>query len=209
MLVSNPLCEKMQTSAVAVPLLGRCSEIALPPRVHVLLLVTNGPNAATFKSRSLAGTETPAVVGSTTTMSFPVAAGNVLLRAITSSETFGAATISDTAFDFVPLGFRICTDKLPGTATSAAVTGVVHSRADVHFVIRELPPISIVHPGPGFEAVKPLPSTRSVKPWAAPAYTLDGCTLRMFAPVEIVTLAMPDCEASSPLMATTDRKSVV
>src|SRR5260370_28962393 len=69
MLVSNPLCEKMQTSAVAVPLLGRCNEIALPPRVHVLLLVTNGPNAATFKSRSLAGTETPAVVGSTTTMS--------------------------------------------------------------------------------------------------------------------------------------------
>src|SRR5258708_25789203 len=105
-------------------------------------------------------------------MSFHVDAGNVMLSAITSSETFGAATISDTAFDFVPLGFRICTDKLPGTATSAAVTGVVHSRADVHVVIREGPPISIVEPGPAFEPVKPLHSTRNVKPWAAPAYTL-------------------------------------
>src|SRR5260370_9518498 len=135
MLVSNPLCEKMQTSAVAVPLLGRCNEIALPPRVHVLLLVTNGPNAATFKSRSLAGTETPAVVGSTTTMSFPVAAGNALLSAITSSETFGAATISDTAFDFVPLGFLIFTDKLPVASTSAAVPCVRHSTVDGNLVI--------------------------------------------------------------------------
>src|SRR5258708_19302687 len=136
-------------------------------------------------------------------MSFHVDAGNVMLSAITSCETFGAATISDTAFDFVPLGFRICTDNVAGTGTSGAGTGVVHSRADVHVVIREVPPISIVEPGPGFEAVKPLPSTRSVKPWAAPAYTLDGSNVRMFAPVEIVTLAMPDCEASSPLMATT------
>ena len=32
MLVSNPLCEKMQMSAVTVPLTGRCSGIALPPR---------------------------------------------------------------------------------------------------------------------------------------------------------------------------------
>src|SRR2546427_8318602 len=86
MLVSNPLCEKMQMSAVTVPLTGRCSGIALPPRVHVLLLVTNRPSAATFKSKSLPGTEIPAVVGSTTTMSFPVAAGAMLLSAITSSE---------------------------------------------------------------------------------------------------------------------------
>src|SRR5258708_33416709 len=105
MLVSNPLCEKTQTSAVAVELAGRCKGIALPPNAHVLLLVTNKPSAATFKSRLLPGTETPAVVGSTTTMSLPAAAGAALLRAITSSEAFGAAIIRDTAFDFVPFGF--------------------------------------------------------------------------------------------------------
>src|SRR5216684_1618581 len=105
MLVSKPLCEKTQTSAVAVPLAGRCNGIALPPSVHVLLAVLNWPSAATFKFKSLPGAEIPAVVGSTATMSFPAAAGAVLESAITSSEKFGGATISDTAFDFVPFGF--------------------------------------------------------------------------------------------------------
>src|SRR6266851_2901741 len=169
MLVSSPLCEKIQMSAVEVPLAGRCSGIALPPSVHVLLAVMYGPSAATFKSRLLPGTETPAVVGSTTTMSFPVAAGALLLSAITSSETFGAATISATAFDFVPFGFCICTDKLAAAATSTAVTGAVHSSAEVHVVMRAVPPIIIAEAGPGLDAAKPLPFTRSVKPWAAPA----------------------------------------
>src|SRR5260370_11016754 len=72
----------------------------------------------------------------------------------------------------------------------------------MHVVIRAVPPISIADAGPGLVAAKPLPSTRRVKPWAAPAYTLDGCSVRMFAPEEIVTFAMPDCEVSSLLMAT-------
>src|SRR5216683_1696459 len=203
MLVSSPLCEKRQMSAVEVPLAGRGSGIALPPSVQELFAVLNVPSAATFKSRSLPGTETPAVVGSTTTMSLPVAAGALLLSAITSSETYGAATISATAFDFVPFGFCICTATLPAAATSAAVTVAVQFRAEMHVVIRAVPPTSIADPGPGLEAARPLPSTRSVKPWAAPAYTLDGCNARMFAPVEIVTLAMPDCEVSSLLTATT------
>jgi hypothetical protein len=63
--------------------------------------------------------------------------------------------------------------------------------------------MSIVEPGPGLEATKLLPSTRSVNPWAAPAYTLDGCSARRFAPVEIVTFAVPDCDVSSELTATT------
>src|ERR1700687_3360589 len=105
MLVSSPLCEKIQISAVEVPLAGRYSGIALPPSVHVLLAVMHVPHAPTCNSTSFPGTGTPAVVGSTTTMSFPVAAGALLLSAITSSERFGAATTSATAFDFVPLGF--------------------------------------------------------------------------------------------------------
>src|SRR6266436_6103663 len=105
MLVSSPLCAKMQISTVEVPVAGLGKGIALPPRVHELVLVTNRPNAAIFKSRSIPGTEIPAVVGSTITMSFRVAAGALLMSAITSSEGFGVATISVTTFDLVLLGF--------------------------------------------------------------------------------------------------------
>jgi hypothetical protein len=42
-----------------------------------------------------------------------------------------------------------------------------------------------------------------VKPSAAPAYTLAGWIARIFAPVEIATLAVPDCEGSSELTAIT------
>src|SRR2546425_5419601 len=192
MLVSNPLCEKRQMSAVDVPLAGRTTGIALPPSVHELLAVENTPSAATFKSRSLPATDTPAVVGSTTTMSLPVALGAALLSVITSSEAFGAATTREITFDFVPSGFWIWMETFPAAATSVAVTGAVHSSAEVQFVVRALPAINNTEPGPGLDPVKPLPSTRSVKPCAALAYTLEGCSVRMFVPVEIVTFAAPD-----------------
>src|SRR6266404_5141550 len=66
-----------------------------------------GNRTAAQRARITCCVELPqrAVVGSTTTMSFPVATGALPLRAITSSETFGAATMSDTAYDFVPPGF--------------------------------------------------------------------------------------------------------
>ena len=105
MLVSNPLCEKRQMSAVAVPLAGRTSGIGLPPSVHALFTVENTPSAATLESRSFPGTDAPAVVGSTTTMSFLVALGAALLSAITSSELFGGATMSEATLDFVLSGF--------------------------------------------------------------------------------------------------------
>src|SRR5712664_41163 len=105
MLVSKPLCEKTQMSAVEVPLAGRGNGIALPPSVQELFVVENAPSAATSRSKSFPGTETPAVVGSTTTVSLPLAAGAALLSAITSSELFGAASTSNTAFDFLPSGF--------------------------------------------------------------------------------------------------------
>jgi hypothetical protein len=70
-------------------------------------------------------------------------------------------------------------------------------------VVREVPEIKITEPGPGLDAANPLPSTRSVKPSTAPTYTLEGCSVRMFAPVEMVTLARPDCVVSSELIATT------
>ena len=107
MLVSRPLSENMQMSAFAVPLDGRCSAIGLPPSVQELLTVENGPIAARFRSTSSSGSETPAVVGSTTTMSCAVAVGAPLVSEITSSETFGAATTSETPFELVPSGFCI------------------------------------------------------------------------------------------------------
>src|ERR1700730_4806054 len=93
-------------------------------------------------------------------------------------------------------------ETLPEEETSAAVTGAVHSVTGLHVVVRAVPAISSVEPGPGADPAKLLPSTRSVKPFAAPAYTLAGCRARMFAPVAMATLARPDCDGSSALKAT-------
>jgi len=126
-----------------------------------------------------------------------------LFRIITSSEGFGVATTSDTMFEAEPGGFWTCTETFPAIATSAAVTGAVHWRVVEHVVVLAVPPMSIVEPGPGLDGTNPLPSTRSVKPCAAPAYTLEGCRVRIFTPVEMLTFAAPDCVGSSELMATT------
>src|SRR5207245_11553206 len=82
MLVSKPFWEKRQMSAVAVPLAGLCSGMGSPPRVQELFAVENTPSAATLKSRSRPGVETPAVVGSTAHISLPVTPGAELLSAI-------------------------------------------------------------------------------------------------------------------------------
>jgi hypothetical protein len=136
-------------------------------------------------------------------MSFPLAIGAALVSAIDSSLAFGAATTRDTTFELVPFGLRTCTLTFALAATSLAFTGAVHSPTELHVVVRAVPPITSAAPGPGLLAANPLPSTRSVNPLAAPAYTLAGCSAAMFAPVEIVTLAAPDCVASSELTAST------
>src|SRR5215467_13845768 len=105
MLASNPLWEKRQISAVAVPVPGRCKRIGLPPSVHELVAVENVPSAATLRSKSVAGKEMPAVVGSTTMMSLLVAVGAELLSTMTSSDGFGCTMTRDTTLEGVPLGF--------------------------------------------------------------------------------------------------------
>src|ERR1700730_19178390 len=162
MLASSPLCEKRQTSAVATPLCGRVSITGLPPRVQELFIAEKMPSAATSKSTSLPGTDTPAVLGSTTTMSLQERSDMPALNEITSSETLGTATTSETAFDCAPPGFCICTLTLPARATSAAVTGAIHSCAVLHVVVRALPPISNTEPVPDVDAEKPVPITFSV-----------------------------------------------
>src|SRR5580704_233313 len=207
--VSSPLSENTERSNVVLPLAGRCNGIGLPESEQELFTTENIPRAATLMSTSLPCALTPAVVGSTTTTSLPVTAGDALLRAITSSDVFGGTTMRETALDFVPSGFSICTETVPAIETSAGASGAVHSVAAMHAVVRAVPPIIRVDPGPGLDAAKPLPATSNVKPSAAPAKTLAGCSERMLAPLEIVTFAAPDCVVSSELMATTFRASGV
>src|SRR5215470_14086285 len=97
-------------------------------------------------------------------MSSPVAAGMELLTAITLSDGFGVATTRNTTLEAVAFGFWICTETFPAIATSAAVTGAVHSNADTHVVVLAVPAMSSVEPGPGLDATNPLPSRRNVKP---------------------------------------------
>src|SRR5262249_42533066 len=201
MLMSNPLCENRQMSTLAVPVAARASTTGAPVSAQELFAMENAPIAATFRSSGLLGPEIPAVVGSTTTMSLPAAVGVALVRAITSSLAFGAATTSETALELLPLGLRTCTATLPAADTSPAVTAALHSAALIHVVVRAVPPISNVDPGPGLEGTNPPPSTRNVNPLVPPAYTLAGCSDKMFAPVEIVTFAAPDCAESSWLIA--------
>src|SRR5258706_15476559 len=127
MLAENPACEKRQTSTVAAPLAGRKITIGFPSREQVLVAVEKLPSAAIFKSRLSPGTDTPAVVGWTTRMSWPAAAGDDVVSVKLSSETFGRTTTSETLFDREPPGFCSCTLTVPAIATSEGKIGAVHS----------------------------------------------------------------------------------
>src|SRR6202048_4669262 len=169
MLVSRLLAEKRQMSVAATPVAGRCKGTGFPASEQELVAVENGPRAATLRSTSAFGRGTPAVVGSTTMMSLAVAKGAVPVREMISSEALGAITMRGTLLEVVPFGLRTWMETLPGTETSTAVTGAVHSVAELQVVVRAVPAISKTEPGPGMEEAKLLPSTRRVKPLAAPA----------------------------------------
>src|SRR5260221_5934738 len=112
---------------VAAPLAGRKTTIGFPSSEHVLVPVEKFPNAAIFKSRSSPGTDTPAVVGWTTKMSWPAAEDDDVVSMMVWSETFGWTTTSPTLFDRDPSGFCTCTLTLPRIATSDGRIGAVHS----------------------------------------------------------------------------------
>src|SRR6266404_1700162 len=116
--VSRPLGEKRQMSAAATPVAVRCKGTGFPASEQELLAVEKAPRAATFKSTSAFGNETPAVVESTTMMSLPVAEGAAAVSEITSSEGFGAMTARETLLDVELSGLRIWTERLPGAKTS-------------------------------------------------------------------------------------------
>src|SRR5258708_27868113 len=92
MRMSRPVAEKRQMSAAAAAVEGRCKGTGFPASEQELLAVEKAPRAATFRSTSAFGRETPAVVGSTTVMFLAVAAGEVgggggfLFRSIRGEE---------------------------------------------------------------------------------------------------------------------------
>src|SRR5258706_7239398 len=169
MLVSRPLAEKRQMSAAVAPVEGRCRGTGFPASEQELLAVEKAPRAATFRSTSAFGRETPAVVGSTTMMFLAVAAGVAAVSEIISSEVFGAMTLRETLLDVELSGLRIWTERLPGAERSAAVTSAVHSVTELHVVVRAEPAIRRAEPRAGVDAAKMLPSTRSGDSVAAPA----------------------------------------
>src|SRR5258705_12438323 len=116
MLVSSPLAEKRQMSAAATPLTGRSKGTGFPARLQELVMVEKAPRAATFKSTPAFGKETPAVVGSTTIMSLPVAVGAGAGMEKRLSVTLGAATTRGTLMDVLLSGLRICTERCPAFA---------------------------------------------------------------------------------------------
>src|SRR5260370_22783878 len=104
MLASRPLAEKRQMSATATPVAGRCKATGFPASEQELLAVENAPRAATFRSTSALGRETPAGEGATTTMSLDVAGGGGLVREMISSDGLGAATVGGTRVEGVWAG---------------------------------------------------------------------------------------------------------
>src|SRR5258708_32667650 len=122
MLVSSPLAEKRQMSAAATPLEGRNKGTGFPARLQELVMVEKAPRAATFKSTPAFGKETPAVVGSTTMMSLPVAVGAALVSVMSSSGTLGAATIRETLLEVVLSGLWFWMERLPAFSSSTGFT---------------------------------------------------------------------------------------
>ena len=74
----------------------------------------------------------------------------------------------------VPSAFRSDTVRMLGIATSEASRTVSHSAAEGQIVGRGEPLTRMEEPGPGCEAAKSTPATRSPKEFWAPANTLAG-----------------------------------
>ena len=122
-----------------------------------------------IQAASLFGLETPAVVGSTTTMSWATADWEPLVSGMGVSEIFCATVMRETMFDVELSGLRTWTGMLPIAATSAGEIGAVHAITEVHVVVRAVPATSKTEPGPGVELTKLLTSTRRVNPLTPPA----------------------------------------
>src|ERR1700688_4766872 len=137
-----------------------------------------------------------------TTMSLPVAEGAPGVRAMLVAVDGGAATMNETILDVAPLGFCTTTLKFEVLARSDELSVTEQFAADWHSVLRVLPAIRTVEPGPELVAVKLAPAILNVKP-AAPAVALEGRSDSTTGPVVMVTVADADLLTSSLLVADT------
>src|SRR5260370_40490781 len=123
MLVSRPLAEKRQMSAAVAPVAGRSKGTGFPASEQELLAVEKTPRAATSRSTSAFGRETPAVVGSTTMMSLPAAVGAAAGSEIISSEAFGGIMAREKLLEVGGGGLGVLTEGIAGGRGSAAGSG--------------------------------------------------------------------------------------
>ena len=87
-------------------------------------------------------------------MSLPVAEGAPGVRAMLVAVDGGAATMNETTLDVAPLGFCTTTLKFEAVARSDELSVTEQFAADWHSVLRVLPAIRTVEPGPELVAVK-------------------------------------------------------
>src|SRR3982074_2696395 len=125
-------------------------------------------------------------------MSFPVVEGVPGVSNIVSRLVLGASTTKFTEFESVPSGFCRRMVRFPAMERSLAESDVVHCAADVQELVRAVPAIRIIEPGPGLDAINFAREISSVNPPADPEYALDGARVEIFGPPERVTVAVAD-----------------
>jgi hypothetical protein len=163
-----------------------------------------GPIAARLRLTFPLAPDPPFVLRSTTTMSFPVLVGALGVSGTSDIPDPCARTTNICVLDNAPFGFCICTLRFPGDCKSAALIEVMHCVRDEQFVDRGVPLTKIVDPGPGLAGAKLIPVTSSVNPPTVPAYALVGAKEKIAGPFPKITVANPDCDVSSVLVAITE-----
>lgn len=184
---------------VAVPEEGRVTVSGEPCTPQLF-----PPVSKPMKSTSI-GEDAAAVVGSTTTISFPVAAGCPAVSAIVPAETSKGTMTNGARFDNAAElpGFWICTVRVPAAAASDGFSAVVHIDVVAQVVVRAAPLIRIVDAELPPPATKCVPWTDSGKPSTAPAIALDGRSTSIVGPLVTATVAEADFVGSAELVATT------
>src|SRR5260370_6531871 len=118
--VSSALAEKRQMSVAATPEAGRCNGMGFPAREQELVAVEKTPRAATLRSTSAFGMETPAVGGSTTMMSWAVAEGALLGREMIASAGVGGNPVRGKGFGGMPFRVWTLVERFSGGTTAPA-----------------------------------------------------------------------------------------
>src|SRR6185437_12506656 len=140
---------------------------------------------------TLIGDDAAAVVGSTTTMFSPSAAGAAELSEIVSSDTSNGTITNGTGLESAPgvPGFSTWTVNVPGDCTSVGFSTVAHEVTLEQLVPRPTPLTRIVDEELPIPATKFTPRTASGKASTSPVMVLDGRIASIAGPLEIEMVA--------------------